>query len=72
MMIAQNLTNFTDAAGDDAREQADPPGLQGLLPDRQAADYGQFMVLSLGTGSAKSEEKFDAVESSKWGLLGWL
>jgi hypothetical protein len=30
------------------------------------------MVLSLGTGSAKAEEKFDAVQSSKWGLLGWL
>ncbi|CAL5013014.1 unnamed protein product [Urochloa decumbens] len=36
------------------------------------ADYGKFMVLSLGTGSAKIEQKFDAVESSKWGLLGWL
>ncbi|RCV31512.1 hypothetical protein SEVIR_6G190000v4 [Setaria viridis] len=36
------------------------------------ADYGKFMVLSLGTGSAKIEEKFDAVESSKWGLLGWI
>ena len=34
------------------------------------ADYGKFMVLSLGTGSAKVEEKFDTVESSKWGLLG--
>jgi len=29
-------------------------------------------VLSLGTGSAKVEEKFDAVESSRWGILGWL
>ena len=36
------------------------------------ADYGKFMVLSLGTGSAKVEEKFDAVQSSKWGLLGWV
>jgi hypothetical protein len=36
------------------------------------ADYGKFMVLSLGTGSAKVEEKFDAVQCSKWGLLGWL
>ncbi|PWZ57310.1 Patatin-like protein 2 [Zea mays] len=36
------------------------------------ADYGKFMVLSLGTGSAKAEEKFDAVQSGKWGLLGWL
>ncbi|KAJ1268864.1 hypothetical protein BS78_07G166300 [Paspalum vaginatum] len=38
----------------------------------QPADYGRFMVLSLGTGAAKAEEKFDAVESGKWGLLGWL
>ncbi|CAM0943824.1 unnamed protein product [Alopecurus aequalis] len=36
------------------------------------ADYGRFMILSLGTGSAKIEEKFDAAECSKWGLLGWL
>ncbi|KAL5232223.1 hypothetical protein ABZP36_030999 [Zizania latifolia] len=36
------------------------------------ADYGKFMVLSLGTGSAKIEEEFDAVESGRWGVLGWL
>lgn len=36
------------------------------------ADYGKFMVLSLGTGSAKVEEKFDAVQCSRWGILGWL
>jgi hypothetical protein len=36
------------------------------------ADYGKFMVLSLGTGSAKVEEKFDAATSGKWGILGWL
>ncbi|CAL5013010.1 unnamed protein product [Urochloa decumbens] len=38
------------------------------------ADYGKFMVLSLGTGSAKVEEEksFDAVQCSRWGLLGWL
>ncbi|XP_006659497.2 patatin-like protein 2 [Oryza brachyantha] len=36
------------------------------------ADYGKFMILSLGTGSAKVEEKFDAVESARWGVLGWL
>jgi hypothetical protein len=35
-------------------------------------DYGKFMILSLGTGTAKIEEKFDAAECSKWGLLGWL
>jgi hypothetical protein len=36
------------------------------------ADYGKFMVLSLGTGSAKVEEKYDAATSGKWGILSWL
>ncbi|KAM3214704.1 hypothetical protein ACQJBY_066941 [Aegilops geniculata] len=38
----------------------------------KSAEYGKFMVLSLGTGTAKVEEKFDASMCSKWGLLGWL
>ncbi|KAG0523978.1 hypothetical protein BDA96_07G170100 [Sorghum bicolor] len=46
-------------------------GNQDFFPIKPA-DYGKFMVLSLGTGTAKAEEKFDAVQSSKWGLLGWL
>ncbi|KAG0523977.1 hypothetical protein BDA96_07G170000 [Sorghum bicolor] len=46
-------------------------GNQDFFPIKPA-DYGKFMVLSLGTGSAKVEEKFDAVESSRWGILGWL
>ncbi|ONM03699.1 Patatin-like protein 2 [Zea mays] len=46
-------------------------GNQDFFPVKPA-DYGKFMVLSLGTGSAKVEEKFDAVQSSKWGILGWL
>uniref|UniRef100_A0A6N2NJY9 Patatin n=1 Tax=Salix viminalis TaxID=40686 RepID=A0A6N2NJY9_SALVM len=35
-------------------------------------EYGRFLVLSLGTGTAKLEEKYDAEEAAKWGLLGWL
>ncbi|KAG1342272.1 Patatin-like protein 2 [Cocos nucifera] len=35
-------------------------------------DYGKFLVLSLGTGSAKQEEKLNASKASKWGVLGWL
>ncbi|KAI3767378.1 hypothetical protein L2E82_17475 [Cichorium intybus] len=35
-------------------------------------EYGRFLVLSLGTGSPKFEEKYDANTSSNWGLLGWL
>lgn len=35
-------------------------------------DYDKFLVISLGTGSAKIEERFSAQEASKWGVLGWL
>ncbi|XP_073103939.1 patatin-like protein 2 isoform X2 [Elaeis guineensis] len=35
-------------------------------------DYGKFLVLSLGTGSAKQEEKLNASKVSKWGVLEWL
>ncbi|KAJ0614578.1 putative galactolipase [Helianthus annuus] len=34
-------------------------------------EYGRFLVLSLGTGTSKSQEH-DATECSKWGVLGWL
>ncbi|KAA3488823.1 patatin-like protein 2 [Gossypium australe] len=35
-------------------------------------DYSKFVVISLGTGSAKSEGKFDSENAAKWGILGWL
>ncbi|KAK8551934.1 hypothetical protein V6N13_120363 [Hibiscus sabdariffa] len=35
-------------------------------------DYTRFLVLSLGTGSQKCEEKYPAQMAAKWGLLGWL
>lgn len=35
-------------------------------------DYGRFLVLSLGTGTAKTEEKYVANKAAKWGVLGWL
>lgn len=35
-------------------------------------DYSRFLVISLGTGSAKAEEKYDAYKAAKWGMLGWL
>nr|TKR90411.1 patatin-like protein 2 isoform X2 [Populus alba] len=34
-----------------------------------AMEYGRFLVLSLGTGTAKSEGKYDADEAAKWGIL---
>ncbi|KAK8624337.1 hypothetical protein V6N13_065684 [Hibiscus sabdariffa] len=33
--------------------------------------YGGFLVLSLGTGSHKLEEKYKAHKAAKWGLWGW-
>lgn len=35
-------------------------------------EYGRFLIISLGTGTAKNEEKFDAKMAAKWGLLDWL
>ncbi|KAI3452037.1 hypothetical protein Pfo_008702 [Paulownia fortunei] len=35
-------------------------------------DLGRFLVISIGTGSAKNEEKYDARKASRWGVLGWL
>ncbi|XP_050231201.1 patatin-like protein 2 [Mercurialis annua] len=35
-------------------------------------DYGRFLVISLGTGSPEAEEKCNAHEVAKWGVLGWL
>ncbi|XP_072980029.1 patatin-like protein 2 [Typha angustifolia] len=35
-------------------------------------DYGQFLVISLGTGSAKQAGQYSAQEAAKWGVLGWL
>lgn len=35
-------------------------------------DYGRFLVISLGTGNAKNEHKYNAQMAAKWGLLSWL
>lgn len=35
-------------------------------------DYNKFLVISIGTGSNKIEEKYTAQEVSKWGTFGWL
>ncbi|XP_050291662.1 patatin-like protein 3 [Quercus robur] len=43
------------------------------LPDIKPMDYSKRMlVLSLGTGEAKHEEKYTAAKASKWGLLSWV
>ena len=35
-------------------------------------DYRRLLVISLGTGSQKEEEKYNADGAAKWGLVGWL
>ncbi|PIA46370.1 hypothetical protein AQUCO_01500122v1 [Aquilegia coerulea] len=42
-----------------------------FLPTRPL-DYGKYLVISIGTGSAKNQEKYNADMAAKWGLLGWL
>ncbi|KAL9177067.1 hypothetical protein ABFS82_01G034400 [Erythranthe guttata] len=38
----------------------------------QPFDYRRLLVISLGTGSAKQEEKYTAKMAAKWGVFGWL
>ncbi|XP_057975382.1 patatin-like protein 2 [Malania oleifera] len=35
-------------------------------------DYGRFLVISIGTGCPKIQQKYDAKMAAKWGTLGWL
>ena len=35
-------------------------------------DYARYLIISVGTGSAKNEKKYDAETASKWGAKGWL
>ncbi|CAN4082882.1 unnamed protein product [Withania somnifera] len=35
-------------------------------------DFGRFLVISLGTGNAKNEGKYNATMVAKWGILSWL
>ncbi|KAM1063067.1 hypothetical protein ACFX2A_027875 [Malus domestica] len=35
-------------------------------------DATRLLVLSLGTGAAKNEAKYNAANASKWGLINWV
>ncbi|XP_043710816.1 patatin-like protein 1 isoform X2 [Telopea speciosissima] len=35
-------------------------------------DYDRFLVISIGTGAAKIEEKYKANVAAKWGAIEWL
>jgi hypothetical protein len=36
------------------------------------ADYKHYLVISIGTGTAKMAEKYTAPACAKWGVLRWL
>ncbi|XVF15596.1 hypothetical protein REPUB_Repub09cG0168000 [Reevesia pubescens] len=40
--------------------------------DIEPMDSRRMLVLSLGTGEAKHEEKYNAAAASKWGSIDWL
>ncbi|KAK7351661.1 hypothetical protein VNO77_11260 [Canavalia gladiata] len=35
-------------------------------------EYGRFLIISLGTGTPKNEQKFNAKMAAEWGLLEWV
>ncbi|KAK3127719.1 hypothetical protein QOZ80_7AG0577520 [Eleusine coracana subsp. coracana] len=35
-------------------------------------DYGKFLVISIGTGTAKDAEMYTAKETAKWGIESWI
>src|ERR1035438_8269062 len=35
-------------------------------------DYRRFLVISLGTGSSKGEDRYNAKLARGWGVFGWL
>ncbi|GMN60577.1 hypothetical protein TIFTF001_029656 [Ficus carica] len=35
-------------------------------------DYNRFLVISLGTGSNRSEKKYNSKMASKWGVISWI
>lgn len=40
--------------------------------DMNNTDCKKMLVLSLGTGRGKYEEKYNATVASRWGMLGWV
>ncbi|CAL9026808.1 unnamed protein product [Prunus brigantina] len=43
-----------------------------LKHNSEPIDATRLLVLSLGTGAAKFEEKYNATTASKWGLINWV
>ena len=45
---------------------------QSSLLSRREMDYAWFLVISIGTGTFKDDEKYNAHEAAKWGIFCWL
>lgn len=43
-----------------------------FYPTDVSKNYDRFLVISLGTGTAKNDHKYSAQKAAKWGILGWL
>ncbi|XP_010432095.1 PREDICTED: patatin-like protein 3 [Camelina sativa] len=42
------------------------------MGDISPLDFTRFLVISIGTGSIRNQEKYNAKMASKWGLLCWI
>ncbi|GJT09523.1 patatin-like protein 1 [Tanacetum coccineum] len=42
------------------------------FPEITPMDLGRYLLISLGTGTQKQQQRFDAKMAAKWGVLGWL
>ncbi|XP_009613240.1 patatin-like protein 2 [Nicotiana tomentosiformis] len=49
-----------------------PTGANAKLLPANVLDYGKYLVLSVGTGTSKSQRKYNAIKTAKWGLISWL
>ncbi|KAL1191320.1 Patatin-like protein 4 [Cardamine amara subsp. amara] len=43
------------------------PDMDGFKP----LEYNKYLVISIGTGSARREEYYNAIEAAKWGFQNW-
>ncbi|MCD9644779.1 hypothetical protein HAX54_033213 [Datura stramonium] len=64
-----NLIDGGIAANNPALLAMRPTGVDANLLPANVLDYGKYLVLSVGTGTSKSD---DAIRAAKWGLLSWL
>ncbi|KAK6798436.1 hypothetical protein RDI58_006139 [Solanum bulbocastanum] len=67
-----NLIDGGIAANNPTVRAMRPTGAKANLLPANVLDYGKYLVLSVGTGTSKSEKKYDEVRAAKWGLISCL